>query len=689
MKNPNPTNNKQPIYEATIRFMEDVVDTSIGVVWLVQPPHGNYKPSEETIDGLDSARLDVEKLTADLVALKMPEESAKKAAARKVLKQTEALTSSFTENPPDFLKFRCSYQVAIKGKILYELRLYEKAVIKGAKINPWEASDDRVGIITKASAAFMQKLQTFALIKEEKVKAEKKQKAYHHTVPKKTPAEHDLDRLFQTDVFLNKDYACINDGTISPATGKQWFDRYEGFSVHQGDKLYLPNPTALHWEWIICDQLRRLGREAFSLIYGAAGTGKTTSLGDILTNQSWEKIVPCAPTGVACENLRKAVKEKAYLVNTPHSRFSMADKDKKQDGLPKWWPEHVIQNTNQKALYIADEAFFWDLRTMALFLLCVPNKAKVLIEGDPHQLKPVGWGEPARHIMDSGFFLPSQTTHLTKRWRTREGSENLDIAIDSVLEGFWPTVTGSGFCCKKVGFKDLDECVINHMRGGYQVVTPTNGLARWFGRSYGKFKHEQSKSKQIVETNTLYLNKGDKCRLLVSNRSKGVYNGMLVTYFRYDAHNGFHEVVLPDGKHYKIYIPEAVMQKMKEHGQFTRENYARLTEDGWEDEDFEKFYDQIQEDACKGLIMHAEAVTVHRAQGSEWEKVLVVVPSASRVLNREWLYVAMSRARSDCTILFLDDPAEEDKVKQMMLTPSLRKPSLYLPKVLDFVSSKK
>jgi exodeoxyribonuclease V alpha subunit len=51
----------------------------------------------------------------------------------------------------------------------------------------------------------------------------------------------------------------------------------------------------------------------------------------------------------------------------------------------------------------------------------------------------------------------------------------------------------------------------------------------------------------------------------------------------------------------------------------------------------------------------AWAMTVHKAQGSEFDDVLVVVPeTASRVMNRELLYTAVTRARRGVTIVGSD-----------------------------------
>ena len=44
----------------------------------------------------------------------------------------------------------------------------------------------------------------------------------------------------------------------------------------------------------------------------------------------------------------------------------------------------------------------------------------------------------------------------------------------------------------------------------------------------------------------------------------------------------------------------------------------------------------------------AFAITVHKAQGSEFERVLLVLPDAGhRVLSRELLYTGLTRARNE------------------------------------------
>ncbi len=54
----------------------------------------------------------------------------------------------------------------------------------------------------------------------------------------------------------------------------------------------------------------------------------------------------------------------------------------------------------------------------------------------------------------------------------------------------------------------------------------------------------------------------------------------------------------------------------------------------------------------------AYALTVHKAQGSEFGRTIVVIPNSSRILSRELLYTALTRQRQRITLLYQGDPSE-------------------------------
>ena len=64
----------------------------------------------------------------------------------------------------------------------------------------------------------------------------------------------------------------------------------------------------------------------------------------------------------------------------------------------------------------------------------------------------------------------------------------------------------------------------------------------------------------------------------------------------------------------------------------------------------------------------AFATTVHKAQGSEFDNILLVLPSKqSRVVTRELLYTAVSRASRCATIV-----CGEDVLAKAIISPTRR-----------------
>ncbi|WP_330981741.1 C-terminal helicase domain-containing protein [Mycobacterium triplex] len=57
-------------------------------------------------------------------------------------------------------------------------------------------------------------------------------------------------------------------------------------------------------------------------------------------------------------------------------------------------------------------------------------------------------------------------------------------------------------------------------------------------------------------------------------------------------------------------------------------------------------YRKRQFSVGSGPLQLAYALTVHKAQGSEFNTVFVVLPKNSRLMTRELLYTALTRSRS-------------------------------------------
>jgi exodeoxyribonuclease V alpha subunit len=69
-------------------------------------------------------------------------------------------------------------------------------------------------------------------------------------------------------------------------------------------------------------------------------------------------------------------------------------------------------------------------------------------------------------------------------------------------------------------------------------------------------------------------------------------------------------------------------------------------------------------------ISHGWAITVHRAQGSEFAAVVVVLaPEAARMLSRPLVYTALTRARQHLSVVHGSGPALARAVREIGATP--------------------
>ena len=74
------------------------------------------------------------------------------------------------------------------------------------------------------------------------------------------------------------------------------------------------------------------------------------------------------------------------------------------------------------------------------------------------------------------------------------------------------------------------------------------------------------------------------------------------------------------------------------------------------------------------------AVTVHKAQGSEWRRVIAAMPSRSesKIVSREWLYTSLSRAQEACTLV-----GQQEVLKALVERPYIDRRQTHLVELLE------
>ena len=362
-----------------------------------------------------------------------------------------------------------------------------------------------------------------------------------------------------------------------------------------------------------CDKSKKLVG-----ITGAAGTGKTSVMGTILEDGDWE--MPClvAPTGRAAKRIQEATGHSAMTIHRM-MRYSMpADDD--EAGLPaydKW-------NKFPYDCVLVDESSMVSEDIYRAVIDAMPPKCVIRFVGDANQLPPVQGKSPFLEILEK---WPNQ--RLTHNFRSSDGivtaaTSIVNNRIPEANDKFHMLNPGNGNI-----FKTMEEFIDDSFRGlGGQLIIPTKKGK--FGTFYFNRWLQQKLNPtgpvlevQIDADETRRFRVGDK---VIQTKNDymlrpNVMNGEIGWIVDIDDDQ---MVVNFDDK--DVVIPSHL------------EQYDPKTERAI-----------FQYDPRKNIDL-AYAITTHKAQGSEFNKVILLL-QRSYVLNRANFYTAVTRAKDRCTVI--------------------------------------
>ena len=435
-----------------------------------------------------------------------------------------------------------------------------------------------------------------------------------------------------------------------------------------------------------------------TVISGRPGSGKTSIVASILRvlartgNPPHQSIALAAPSGKAAERMRQSVTDhltsvedagepdRRLIDNCPpattlHRLLGYSP------GKDRFW--HNEFNPLSEKLVIVDESSMIDLTMMDHLLRALQPEANLILLGDADQLPSIEAGAVLRDLCRSRLAVEKKkrVVVLEKSYRAREedsaGKSILELAA-AINEGRLPeeVVGGSALATRREvqeiefegvenlvagdesrrtaflsrwhelltsGLPDLDERLQNKYRTGPAGFDPENiaKLKETFAY-FERFRILCATRRSVGGTGSEEVNTWFYHRWLEYLRQKGIATerphflvGEPIMMTRNDynlrLYNGDSGLVL-------------YVEIESESRQRPAEPMAVFPRSG--------SFVAYPLEALRGRLEPAWATTVHKAQGSEYDNVAIILPTAYvRTLTRELLYTAVTRAKKSVVIL--------------------------------------
>lgn len=335
-----------------------------------------------------------------------------------------------------------------------------------------------------------------------------------------------------------------------------------------------------------------LGSTGIKILTGPPGSGKTAVIRGLIQNTHSVKLA--ATTGRASQVMKKACKKQAITVH------------KLLDIQP--YGENIssknINDPIQAELIIIDEVSMMGLKLASQLLQAVKNDSIILLVGDEDQLQSVEYGNVLGDLIHSGVIETYRLTEVK-----RQGGSILENA-QMVNYGKHSLAEDHAFhliSCKNE--KEVLEQMKHLIQPEDQVLT-TIKKSKLGTKNLNAILQEKAQPFCVSFGGTDYY-KGNRVIMTETNYENGYFNGDM-----------------------------GVILGMEGSGllvQFEEKTLCLNREDI----------------SCMEL---ANAITTHKAQGSEFPRVHIILPREfPMMLTRRMLYTAITRAKSEVFLYSIED----------------------------------
>lgn len=425
--------------------------------------------------------------------------------------------------------------------------------------------------------------------------------------------------------------------------------------------------------------LQRLTGRKISVLHGPAGTGKTTVLGALFGCKTLtsEGILLLAPTGKARVKLGKMAGGEAYTIAqflNKQKRFDWNRMKPRFTGQEKYKGEQNVI-VDECSMLTEDDLY------ALIQALDLAHIKRLILVGDPYQLPPIGAGRP---FADFCTYLDNlETKHenydaTAALARLKEVVRNVDgVNSDTLTLASWYSGLKPSKDADSIFQKLGDNTLLNdlHVATWTDEQSLVQALNTLLIEKLGlKNEKDYAKLNEFLGVNAGRIDTGKIESFQLLSPVKAPYWGSfnLNRIFQQQFRNGLKGTVSIG--EYQVGLYDKVIQTINEwkegfpggdkyqlsNGQLglvqsTNKGFANVVFAGFDNKISFGYKSQGQTDNDSSNLELAYAITVHKSQGSDFDYVFLIIPKTGRIISRELIYTALTRAKKQLILLIEGD----------------------------------